>query len=305
MPRWILLVGLVLLAPGAFAKHPTSPYFFPGPDLASLLPFTPTQSRAFKKAGVNRVERTLDLIYTTTFLLNDDGRVIKSVETGTGDGKTTEGVTCEYRYNAAGQLTLRSQRDRYNVHHDTIAYDANGVVIFYRSTMSEVKGERPPQLVTTDWELRLASAGPTGNVLRSTTPEDTTLYTFDRANEVIRVNGYGRTDSVTTDPDPSGNTIRRYWYRSDTTEAHVGREEVLRDGNLLSEAQWDMDLGATTPIEKVHYRYDDTGRLLRKERDNAYQRCEFFTYDDNGFVMAHVTLSSQDVRVERYRYWYL
>lgn len=304
MSRWIVLLCACIMATGLSAKRPASPYYMPGPDLASLLPFTPAESQAFKKARVDRVERTLDMIYTTTFLLNEDGRVIKSVETSTENRKTTEGSTCEYRYNTAGQLILRTQSDRYNIFLDTIAYDANGRVVFYRSTMSEVKGKRPARLVMTNWDLRLASSSHAGNVLQATTPDDTTLYTFNITNEVIWVSAYGRTDSVTTEADASGNTIRRFWYRNDTAEARIGREEVRHIDRLLSEAQWDMVWGGSTLIDKVNYRYDDAGLLLRKERDNAHQPCEFFTYYDNGFVMNHVTLSIQDVRVERYRYWY-
>lgn len=57
-------------------------------------------------------------------------------------------------------------------------------------------------------------------------------------------------------------------------------------------------------IDNVSYHYDDTGKLLRVERENPYQPREFFTYYANGLVMAHMILSQQDVRVERFTYWH-
>lgn len=302
-----LVICACLAALGVMAKRPSSPYVPPGPDLASLLPFTPAESRAFKEAKVYRIECSWDKTYNTTYRLDQDGRVITSEATVKGKGKGNPKVeaTCDYQYDAAGRLVLRTQRDPHNVFIDTIAYDADGRITFYRSTMLEVRGSRPPRLMQTFWDLRRSDPHPRGHVLTGGSMEDTTLYQLNGLNEVIWASGYGRTDSLVMEKDTAGNTLRSYWYRQDSTGYQLGRQDVLRDGRLLSATRsYDMAWSGSTMIDNVSYHYDDTGKLLRVERENPYQPREFFTYYANGLVMAHMILSQQDVRVERFTYWH-
>ena len=297
----LLLSVALLLIQDAQAQMPGQPYSFPAPDLEALLPFTRAESEAFRRAGVREIELVHHNGGVTRCLMNVDGRVTSLTGVEVRNDLDVHLARGLFRYDGEGRLLSRRYADDHVSILDSLAYDMDGQLTYYLSTRRD-RTEKDAATETL-WHLVAEPEDTMATWLGAPNSSDGCRYQVGPQNRFIRVRCGDRTDSVSTGTDDQGRQLRRFWYRTDDTLVHLGREEIWNDGRQLGETGWEQ-VGTDTRrmTYRKHFHYDEHGLLRRIDHDDPHKPKELFTYYDNGLIMEQVTVTRAHVRVERYRY---
>lgn len=304
MTRQIITYGLILIHTLAAAKSPTNPYHLYGLDINALLPFSTSELHAMHDKGVVRIEEQQSQEFKTIYFMDELGRLVKEENNQYKNGRLVSSNHCEYYYSHSGKLVARKCFTPYDIYLDSVAYDSNDLITYYLASRTTLKGPKRWRGVHIDQEFKRVYAANGYAILVDSSEYDVRHITFNAQNEVIRIDGEQRTDSISTEIDTSGVMHKKYWYRSDQPEFRLGQLIMSKAGSPLSHTVWDMIGDGRSVVYKTNYHYDENGLLFKKENDIRYQQKDLYTYYDNSLKMEHVTIHIDRVDVRRFRYWY-
>lgn len=327
-----ILFSLVGTTPSAAVpRYPSNPpYAWPGPITPQdLLPFDSTETAAFARLGVTRIESrrsdepTMIVVYT----LNKAGQAVREEGLETKGKRTRQTYDQVFTYDRQGRLqsrvqTIQNQVDNY----DSLWYDPLGRLVRYDVWLSPGPKQlrrgamglfnRTTVLWRPDGTGRAYEHSPTkgSRAAPPTSAADTTVIAGDYATKrmelrtdaqgkVVFVHSGTRIDSIAADVVTDTAVIQRTWYRLvEQAQPSLGREVVFKAGTLRSITlyvpQWLNAIGY-----QQAYSYDEHGRLLRVEEGNGTISTTF-SYYANGLWAAVVRVDSVSVAVTRYTYFF-
>jgi hypothetical protein len=304
MTRQIVTYGLVLIHTLAAASSPTNPYHLYGLDINALLPFSASELRAMHDKGVVRIEEQQSQEFKTIYFMDELGRLVKEENNQYKNGRIVSSNRCEFHYSHSGKLLARKCITPYDIYLDSVAYDSNDLITYYLASRTTIKGPRRWRGLHINQELKRVSEANGNAILVDSSEYGLRHITFNAENEVIRIDGEQRTDSISTEIDAMGVTLKKYWYRSEHPEFRLGQLIVLKDNTPLTRTVWDMIGDGRSVVYKTNYHYDENDLLFKTENVIRHQQKDLYTYYENALKMEHVTIHIDRVVVRRFRYWY-
>lgn len=302
-----LSVLFLVLTVRVLAVAPTKPYYFSAPDIKGLLPFSDAELQAFKNRKIVSVTETGEAAHGGPFItkhyLNSDGRLERTTENWKERKKAMTYETV-YAYDNAGHLVSVRLKGINQEMRDSIAYDSNGRVVYYYSSIFE-KGKRKKddyRRICSDAKL-IRTEGD-NYVLRDNADTNYVChYWMDKNNNVVKVQRYDGIDTVMFITEGDRLTEKRCFKNKEDSVFRHGETFVYEKNLLQSQTRYDM-LYEDVAVSKLNYYYDEEGHLVKTDYTNKYGPKCFYTYGYTGLRLEVVNLQSDGVHLTRIEYEY-
>lgn len=309
----------------------SSPYRFPKPILAELIPFSKEQLESYRKKGVVRIERITELCPGDTtkkvYYLNNEGKIVR--EQYFNNSEITG--NCYYKYDSSGSLLIKKLKTPFEYGYDSLTYDSLGRIASYYSSylddynaqmksmnLKPFKEKREPKIKN----FQLTKSTNTFVILSNEEFGSEVFYTLNNNNEIIKVKNGLKTDSVHIESTFEGKQTISYFYTrgiSGYPTIYTGLIKTIVNNLIESETIFNTSsysIRNGQSIAKRHsikkYFYNEKSRLLRIEEGIPYLNNEFltystvfFTYNYNGFIKEKVFLNQHGLStIHKFKYYY-
>lgn len=314
MKKLIIITTLILFN-SLQAQNAPEPYkysFF-SPEFEKLIPFSKGQLDIIKKEGIKKVIKIhnpgSDTLEQTVFYFNENGNLIKQNTFAEFGQLKEEYESIEYAYDENSNLILKRMHSKCFSSYDSIAYNNNGLVVYYES-YDDYNPCHPDDKFEREWNFKLVLNKTNNTLVDKIDPEYPIEFNLNKENKVVTVEYLERKDSVSVSILDNGFYNVIFWTSSQhppygfmgdwDTNYRIGNIKLYKGNNILSDCLISQTNQSDTIDTKTFF-YNDSGKLQRMSSKNSQV---FYTYDKRGLVKSKIDRIYQSVRLIEYKYLY-
>lgn len=296
-----IFLVFIFLTTALMARMPSMPYYYSAPEFNNLLPFSIEELQNYKALGIKEIEISRAENDKTIYYFNNEGFLYQDITYY----KNKEIAFTKYRYNKDGLpvfIESKMVNGKFN-HVDTLAYNENGIVIYYNS-YEKVNKRNKVKSINTIWHLTLKSSSQNYILLIDTLYSETLKVTSQ--NQVIKIQDSNGVDSIQTIVNGK-DSLLIYWYQNkgDST-FYIGKQSHFTDGLTDTVKTYDKVYKGTKVKDEIIYEYNNKRLLSRVYTQNDYGVKTFYTYYSNGLLKdlpkEIVQLNRLSCQVIRFKY---
>ena len=295
------LLILFFLGFNLMGSTPAFPYSFFGPDFSQLLPFNFDELKEYKKLKIKEIEISYSKKHKTIYYFNKEGTLYQD-QSFKNNKKTN---SSKYEFNSKGFPTyIETNYDHGKLNFiDSFAYNKNGVINYYLSLIKNIK-RRGITSIDTMWCFVSKPNSKSPYILKSTVSKR--RIKVDKSNEVIKVIGNHRTDSVQFLTKDNELTIL-YWHKTcRDTSYRIGKKMHYTNGLIDTISVYDIAYFTKHITCQQTFQYNRQELLLRQNQKNDNGTKSFFTYYNNGLLSnlpkKIITLEKRKSKIMQFKY---